>query len=94
MSNLFVLPLTLGAVVATPGALDLLARHRQPHRPLVERHAMGDWGDVDSEDAAANDSAVAGGGRVLSSFSVGAERLWIITEADRLSTTLLLPSEY
>ena len=66
------------------------------------RHASGDWGELGPEDAAANDAAVEHGARILSSYPIPDEtgnlqhpyRLWIITEADRATTTLLLPSEY
>ncbi len=68
----------------------------------LKRHTAGDWGDLDPGDAAANDHAVLLGERVLSAYTVpadlaaksGHDRLWIITEADRASTTLLWPGEY
>lgn len=61
----------------------------------VRRHAAGDWGDVDREDWVANDEALTIGGRIFSAYQLptGA-RLWIITEADRRGTTVLLPEEY
>lgn len=85
----------LGALVATPGALAALAAHNtQPHA-LVERHVRGDWGTVPLDDAQANDAAVRSGGRLLSSYTIASgTKIWVITEADRSSTTLLLPSEY
>jgi hypothetical protein len=55
---------------------------------------VGDWGDVPPEDAAENRLSIEQGFRVMSSYDVGGQRVWIITEADRSSTTLLLPSEY
>jgi len=61
---------------------------------LLERHRTGDWGNLDAEDAAANDAAVKHGGRLLSSYKVGEEVVWIITESDRSVTTLLLPEDY
>jgi hypothetical protein len=84
--------LPLGMVVATRGALELLAQSGP--LPLLRRHQQGDWGEVGAEDWRANDDAVKHGGRVLSAYTVAGERLWIITEADRSVTTLLLPSEY
>jgi hypothetical protein len=60
---------------------------------LLERHRTGDWGDVPEEDARENEVAVRYGFRVLSSYRVAGKRLWVITEADRSVTTLLLPSE-
>lgn len=84
----------LGAIVATPGALDALDRHAINASDLLRRHQHGDWGELSAEDAALNDRAVVEGTRVLSCYPIGRERLWIITEADRSVTTLLLPSEY
>lgn len=63
--------------------------------PYVRRHAWGDWGDVSAEDAHANERALEEGSRVFSAYALATgERLWIITEADRTSTTVLLPEEY
>ena len=61
---------------------------------LLERHRSGDWGDVSPEDVSENEVSVRYGFRVISSYRVAGERLWIITERDRSVTTLLLPSEY
>ena len=89
------LPLNLGRVVATPGALNALAAADKSPLPFLVRHAMGDWGDVDREDAAANDQAVIDFARILSVYELSSgDTIWIITEADRSSTTILLPSEY
>lgn len=84
----------LGHLVATPGALELLDRAAVNAAELVQRHQSGDWGNVPPEDAEENDLSVVNGCRILSSYTVGDERIWIITEADRSSTTLLLPEEY
>ena len=86
---------TLGQQVATPGALDLLDRTATNAHDLLQRHQHGDWGSVPPEDAEANRNSIGTGCRILSSYFLNAtERLWIITEADRSVTTLLLPSEY
>ena len=86
---------TLGQVVATPGALDLLDRSATNAHDLLQRHQSGDWGSVPPEDAEQNQKAIATDCRILSSYWLSAtERLWIITEADRSVTTLLLPDEY
>ena len=91
MSALF----PLGRLVATPGALALLRRAGEDLLPaLLERHRSGDWGEVPEEDAQENEFSVRYGFRILSSYRVAGERLWIITERDRSATTLLLPSEY
>ena len=59
------------------------------------RHARGDWGDLDAHDRAANKGALQIGARIFSSYRMpDGEKLWIITEADRSSTTALLPGEY
>ena len=86
---------SLGQVVATPGALDLLDRTATNAAELLQRHQSGDWGSVPPEDAALNDYSVTHEGRLLSSYRLNdSERLWIITEWDRSVTTLLLPDEY
>lgn len=87
----------LGRVVATPGALEALETSGVSPVELLGRHQLGDWGEVPREDARENERSVRGGFRILSSYQVeeeGEERIWIITEADRSSTCLLLPSEY
>ena len=86
----------LGRTVATPGALDLLDRTGTDAADLLNRHQLGDWGIVCPADAKSNDLAITNGTRILSAYELGArrEQLWIITEADRRVTTLLLPSEY
>ncbi|MFO6238857.1 class I SAM-dependent methyltransferase, partial [Pseudomonas aeruginosa] len=65
--------------------------------PLLNRHLAGDWGTLDQEDRNTNQRALKFGDRLLSSYDIdagGESRLWIITEANRSSTTLLLPSDY
>jgi hypothetical protein len=85
----------LGQVVATPGALRLMEQHQVSPVSLLTRHAQGDWGSVDPEDAASNNEAIRQGSRILSSYFVhGDHHVWIITEWDRSVTTLLLPCEY
>ncbi len=85
----------LGQIVATPGALAALADAAVSPSTYLARHASGDWGDLGDDDKAANDDAVLSGARILSAYTLTSdERLWIITEADRAYTTLLLPLEY
>ena len=85
----------LGRVVATPGALRLLEQHKAEPFDYLLRHVGGDFGTVDADDVAANKAAVKTGLRILSSYLIGGKnQLWIITEADRSATTLLLPDEY
>ena len=85
----------LGQVVATPGALAALERAKQPASCFLARHATGDWGTLGPEDVAENEYSMVHGFRLLSSYETDAgEKLWIISEADRSATTLLLPDEY
>ena len=85
----------LGRIVATPGALRALERSSQSAAIFLTRHAARDWGELDREDIRENEYSLAHGFRLLSSYTTAAgEKLWIITEADRSATTLLLPEEY
>jgi hypothetical protein len=83
----------LGRTVITANALDVL----QPEdvQNALRRHTRGDWGDVCSEDARSNDAAMLEGCRLLSAFrDRHGVKFWIITEADRSVTTVLLPEDY
>jgi hypothetical protein len=81
--------------VATPGALEALAESGQSPAVFLVRHAGGDWGLVDEEDRLLNDEALRDGSRLLSAYeTVRGVKLWVITEADRSATTILLPDEY
>jgi hypothetical protein len=85
----------LGQIVATPGALELLKSAGKAPSEFIARHHAGDWGDLCDEDRQANNEALKDGSRIFSSYDLNdGQKLWIITEADRSSTTLLLPSEY
>ena len=85
----------LGKLVATPGALELLTRSEQTPLEFLARHSRGDWGECCPEDATENDFSVKVGFRIFSVYRTrNGEKLWVITEADRSVTTLLLPSEY
>jgi hypothetical protein len=85
----------LGRTVATPGALAALTESGEMPLEFLERHISGDWGDLSREDKAANTLALITGERILSAYSTAkGVKLWVITEADRSSTCILLPSEY
>ncbi|TWU41871.1 hypothetical protein [Novipirellula artificiosorum] len=85
----------LGRIVATPGALETLEESGESADSLICRHHTGDWGDVCEDDAAANEQALGDGERILSVYHTAkGEKLYVITEADRSSTCLLLPDEY
>ena len=84
-----------GRLFATPASLDVLERAGVPVIYLLMRHICGDWGDLDDADRQQNELALASGARLLSSYAIRNEGdVWIITEANRLSTTVLLPQEY
>jgi hypothetical protein len=84
-----------GRVVATPGAMEAMEKNNILSLDLLSRHLCGDWGVVPREDAKANRDALKYGSRLLSSYTLtDGSRIWLITEADRSSTTLLLPEEY
>jgi hypothetical protein len=79
----------------TPGALRALATAGQDTRELLRRHVTGDWGDLCEEDLQENRIAINRGFRILSAYTLSTqEKVWVITEADRSATTILLPSEY
>jgi hypothetical protein len=84
-----------GRVVATPAALELLERCGKTPSEYLNRHLAGDWGDLDAHDYRENERALKTGARLFSAYAVSPlNTLWIITEADRSSTCLLLPSDY
>lgn len=83
----------LGRVVITRGAIERLTALEI--RRALHRHSNGEWGDLDSEDSAANDQALEHGDQLLSAYNTADRVLfWIITEWDRSVTTILLPEEY
>ena len=85
----------LGRTLTTPGALRAMTEAGDGPLDFLVRHAHGDWGDVPPEDAQANEDALEHGLRILSSSQTSSgKRLWVITEADRSATTILLPEEY
>ena len=83
----------LGKVCSTPGAIQLLQEGEA--LSMLSRHLRGDWGEVNEQDWKENDFSVTNGYRILSAYKARCgEEIWIITEADRSVTTLLLPDEY
>ena len=86
----------LGRVVATPGALAALEKAGQQPQDVLARHVHGDWGDLCDEDRNENRLSLERGFRLLSSYRTctGDTKVWVITEADRSVTTILLPEEY
>jgi hypothetical protein len=91
----------LGRVVMTQGALAALSQPGTRWTEMLVRHANGDWGELDADDREMNNAAIANGDRILSAYKLFANKpyedgnqVWIITEADRSATTILLPEEY
>lgn len=85
-----------GTVCTTPGINDLIQKHNINIHEYVRRHLSGDWGDCSVTDKKSNDAALENGDRLFSVYDLApaADRIWIITEADRSATTVLLPEEY
>ena len=88
-------PIPLGRILATPGALAACQASGDVPADFLRRHECQDWGNVGADDWARNDEALRVGNRIVSSYRLkNGETIWIITEADRSVTTLLLPDEY
>jgi len=84
---------SLGRVVITTQARELL--NPDDADACLRRHACGDWGELGPEDVQENELSLREGFRLLSAYQDrNGTRFWIITEADRSATTLLLPEEY
>lgn len=85
----------IGQLVATPGALAAMSEANQTAMHFISRHITGDWGECCEEDRQANEDALVQGERLLSVYRTAKNvKLWVITEADRSSTCVLLPDEY
>ncbi len=86
---------SLGHIVATPGALAALENAGELPQLYLQRHVRGDWGEIPDEDREENELSLKEGFRIISSYRTSqGVRLWVITEADRSSTCVLLPEEY
>ncbi len=86
---------TLGQLVMTPGVFKAIAQAGQDPMGFILRHATGDWGELGEEDKAENELSLAHGFRLLSAYrTTKGVKLWVIAEADRSATTILLPEEY
>jgi len=83
----------LGRIVATPNALQSITQ--DDILKGIQRHQAGDWGELEAGDRESNDQALSQGGRIVSAYNaVNGTRFWIITEADRSVTTVMLPEDY
>jgi hypothetical protein len=86
---------TLGRIVATPGALKAIEVSGDSLSSYLSRHITGDWGEVDAHDRKENELSLEQGFRLMSVYSLSTGvKIWVITEADRSSTCVLLPEEY
>ena len=84
-----------GRLLSTPGTLDAMMDAQQSPMDFVNRHIHGDWGDICDDDRQVNEESLEHGLRLLSSYRTKTcVKLWVITEADRSVTTILLPDEY
>lgn len=84
-----------GSVFATPGVLAAFQASGDDPLAFLVKHISGDWGDLSPEDTRENELSLAHGFRLLSSYTLSdGTRIWVITEADRSSTCMLLPEEY
>jgi hypothetical protein len=84
-----------GKIVMTPGVFNLKKEILDKIPQFINRHIQGDWGDLCDEDKNTNNLFLEEGERLFSSYiTEGKERIWIITEADRSVTTILLPDDY
>ncbi|MGZ8246219.1 hypothetical protein [Methylomagnum sp.] len=84
----------LGQTIATPGAVEAMRQAGVSPLALLSRHQRGDWDDLCREDKQTNEQALATGERIFSSYQLETAKFWVITEADRSATTILLPEEY
>lgn len=86
-----------GKIYMTAGISESIEKS-QPFADFVarslKRYVLGDWGELDKDDADLNDEAVKTGGRILAAYKQGDAKIWIITEYDRSCTTILYPEEY
>jgi len=86
---------SLGKIVGTPGALAALEKANQSSVEFIQRHVSGDWGECCDDDRQANEDALQDGARIFSVYKTAlGKKLYVVTEADRSSTCLLLPDEY
>jgi len=88
------LRIPIGRIAITAGVLALIEDAHVDIAPYILRHITGDWGEMDVEDHAANNRALATGDRILSRYETGGGVIWIITEAGHGESTVLVPEEY
>ena len=85
----------MGQIVATPLVVDIFEEADEYYLDYLERHVTGDWSEMDKEDQKENRYSVDKYLRIFSAYTLSnGVKIWIITEADRSATTILLPEEY
>lgn len=87
----------LGQVYMPRGIAELITANPAAAKEIQKcliRHSSGDWGDICEEDKQTNEEALTEGFRLLSAYEVCGNKIWIITESDRRTTTILFPDEY
>ena len=84
----------LGHLAITPGAMEALSKANISADNIIQRHVLGDWGDITESDWKSNELGVEMGGRILSAYNLPDQtKIWVTTEPDRSGTTILLPEE-
>jgi len=85
----------LGSLYFTPGAIAALEESSADCREFLHRHVTGDWSEMSHPDQEENRLAIQNGNRIFSAYHLSSgQKIWVITEADRSATTILLPEEY
>lgn len=84
----------LGRIFATPGAIEAMGKVEVSIIEILGRHQGGDWSEMDESDRKENEFALDKCLRIFSSYTYNGVKFWVITEADRSVTTILLPEEY
>ena len=99
MSNTLAQKFCPGSIDATPAALRVMAEHYVLPQDLLDRHCVGDWGEIELTDWCANDNALQSGDRLFSSYLIAPKiRVWVVStgtdSAGERETTIFLPSEF
>ncbi len=84
----------LGNIVATPAAIKKMEVTGTDEIYLLGNHQKGNWTEMEPDDQNSNKQAIIDGTRIFSAYTVKGIKFWVITEADRSVTTILLPTDY
>ncbi len=91
------LKFNIGNVYMSRGIADTISRNEKFSKEVLDcfnKYIMGCWGNLVEEDIKANDMAIKNGDRILEAYNISQGKIYIITEADRSSTTILFANEY